>query len=86
MKIELKKDHIAVLREESGDVVGCFRSNKDAKQTIENAVCEHFSIVGCTLQEERDFIPPRNYWEKYLFHLHDDEEYVTLIMTYEYIY
>lgn len=86
MKIELKKDQIAILREEGGEIVGCFMSNNDAKQTMETAVCIHFDIAQCNLEDERDFITFRNYEEKYLFHLNDDDEYVTLTMTYEYIY
>ena len=90
MKIELKKDQIAVLREESGDIVGCFMSNNDAKQAIETAVCLHFDIAQCNLADERDFTPPSDYEQPYSVFLYrlsaDDDEYVTLTMTYEYIY
>jgi len=88
MKIKLKQDQIAVLKEESGEIVGCFRPNEDAKQAMETAVCLHFDIAGCNLSDERDFTPPLDYEQPYVFHLYtkDEDEYVTLTMTYEYIY
>jgi hypothetical protein len=89
MKIKLKPNHIAVLSEENGGIVGCFTSNNDAKSSMEQAVSEHFDCV-CSLSDNRDFEQPLDYEHPYTFCLYLSEdardEYVTLTMTYASIY
>lgn len=84
MKIQLKTNHVAVLQEENGEVVGVFKSLIDAKPILEEAVRSHFDY-DVTLADNRDFIQPFDYNQPYSFHVHDETEegyYVTLYLTY----
>ena len=89
MKIQLKKGYIAILKEESGEVVGAFQSTNDAKQVLEQAVAEHFDATSVTLSDPRDFAQPFDYDQPYVFHLYigeEDDQCLTLTMTYAKIY
>ena len=89
MKIEIKPNYIAVLREDSGEIVGCFTANADARQAMEQAASAHFDCV-CSLSDDRDFVQPFDYEQPYTFRLHISQdatdEYATLTMTYSPIY
>jgi len=89
MKIEIKPKFIAVLREDSGEIVGCFTANVDARQAMEQAVSAHFDC-DCSLSDDRDFVQPFDYNQPYTFRLYTSEdatdEYATLTMTYSPIY
>ena len=90
MKIQLKKDHVAVLQEESGEIVAVFGSTDHADPLMEDAVRSHFDRT-CTLIEPRDFEQPLDYNQPYKFRIYDgiddlDDYYVTLRMTYAPIY
>lgn len=89
MKIHLKKGYIAILMEESGEVVGAFQSTDDANQVLEQAVAEHFDATTVTLSDPRDFVQPFDYDQPYVFHLYvgeEDDQYLTLTMKYAKIY
>lgn len=88
MKIETKLGYVAILREESGEVVGVFMPSLDARENMETAVSMHFD-VACGLVSDRDFTQPLDYDQEYTFVLYNgdggdnrDDEYVTLFMTY----
>lgn len=87
MKIETKLGYVAILREESGEVVGVFMPSLDARESMETAVSMHFD-VACGLVSDRDFTQPLDYDQEYTFVLYngsgsgDDDEYVDLFMTY----
>lgn len=89
MKITLLKNQVAILKEESGEIVGAFQSTYDAKQVLEQAVAEHFDVAVVGLNTDRDFDAPLDYEQPYefvLFKSSGEDEYVTLIMTYAAIY
>lgn len=89
MNIILKKGYLAILKEESGEIVGAFQSTNDAKLVLEQAVAEHFDVVTVGLCDSRDFFQPFDYEQPYEFILYrgmSEEEYVTLTMTYTPIY
>lgn len=90
MKIQVNKGYIAILKEESGEIVGAFQSTNDAKLVLEQAVGEHFDAVTVGLCDNRDFVQPFDYDQQYEFILYrgseDEDEYVTLTMTYTPIY
>jgi hypothetical protein len=89
MKIEIKPNCIAVLKEDNGEIVGCFTAKMDARQAMEQAASEHFDCV-CSLSDDKDFVQPFDYERLYTFRLHASQdatdEYVTLTMTYSPIY
>ncbi len=91
MKIELKLGYIAVLQEQSGAIVAALSATHDARNKMEKAVREHYNC-DCTLSNERDFDQPMDYDHEYAFRLYkedpngDDDEYITLNMTYTPIY
>lgn len=88
MKIETKRGYVAILREESGEVVGVFMPSLDARGCMETAVCMHFDVATCGLVSDRDFTQPFDFDQEYTFVLYngsgsgDDDEYVTLFMTF----
>lgn len=92
MKINLKKNLVAILKEESGEVVGVFKATPYANGAMMAAVANHFDVemVGMnTFDTDRDFNPPLDYEQPYEFVLYKgggEEEYVTLIMTYSFLY
>ena len=91
MNINLKKNYVAILTEESGDVVGVFMGGNDVKSKLEEAVASHFDLASVGLDNPRDFDMPFDYDQPYEFILYNGdgteaEEYVTLIMTYAPIY
>jgi len=89
MKIKLNKGYIAILKEESGEVVGAFQSTNDAKLVLEQAVAEHFDVVTVGLCDNRDFVQPFDYDQQYEFILYrgmSEDEYVTLTMTFTLIF
>lgn len=89
MKISLKKGYVAILKEESGEIVGAFQSTNDAKLVLEQAVAEHFDVVTVGLCDSRDFVQPLDYEQPYKFVLYkgmNEDEFVTLIMTYSFLY
>lgn len=88
MKIQLKKNYVAVLKEESGEVVGVFKDTHDAKQVLEQAVAEHFDVATAGLFDNYDFVQPFDYEQPYEFILYttSGDEYVTLTMTFTKIY
>lgn len=84
MKIETKRGYVAILREESGEVVGVFMPSLDARESMETAVSMHFD-VACGLVEasNRDFKQPFDINEEYTFAFYDgSDDYVTLFMNY----
>lgn len=84
MKIETKRGYVAILKEESGEVVGVFMPSLDARECIETAVSIHFQ-VACGLVSDRDFTQPFDYDQEYQFVLYNgdgNDEYVTLFMDY----
>lgn len=96
MKIEIKRGYVAILREESGEVVGVFMPSLDARESMETAVSMHFD-VACGLVEasNRDFKQPFDINEEYTFEssygineeytfaFYDgSDDYVTLFMNY----
>ena len=89
MKIKLKEGYLAVLTEESGEIVGVFGSNEDAKSVLEDAVSSHFDRTA-GLCDGRDFSQPFDYQEPYAFMLYgktkEEDEHVTLTMTYAPMY
>lgn len=91
MKIELKPGYIAVLQEQSGAIVASLSANQDARNAMERAVREHFDC-DCYLLTDKDFTQPLDYDSEYKFNLYkqepngDDDEYITLNMTYTPIY
>lgn len=88
MKIQIYPNHVAILQEENGEIVGVFKSSLDAKETLENAARSHFDY-DVTLTDNRDFIQPWDYNQPYSFHVHDETEegyYVTLYLTFAPIY
>ena len=86
MKIKLKDNHVAILRDEVGDIIGCFKSNENAMYAMEQAVSEHY-VCRCSLVTMKDFEQPNDYHSTYLFRLLlEEEEVVELIMTYAPIY
>lgn len=89
MKINVKNGFLAVLSEESGEVVALFGSNQDAKDIMEKAICEHFDCHCSILSTNKDFDMPFDYEQFYEVSLNlseDNQETVTLIMTYAPIY
>jgi len=91
MDIKLSSNHVAILMEESGEVVGVFNAGKDVKSKLEDAVSRHFDVASVGLCDTRDFNMPFDYEQPYEFILYNGdgteaEEYVTLIMTYAPIY
>lgn len=85
MKIKLNKGYIAILKEESGEIVGAFQSTNDAKLVLEQAVSEYFDAVTVGLCDNRDFVQPFDYDQQYEFILYrgiSEDEYVTLTMTF----
>jgi len=96
MNINLKKNHVAILMEQSGEVVGVFNSGNDVKSKMEEAVASHFDLVSVSLHDARDFNMPFDYEERYEFIVCEgnsskgdgvyQDEYITLIMTYSPIY
>jgi len=91
MKIQLHPDFIAVLQEQNGAIVAALSATHDARNKMEKAVREHYNC-DCTLSDERDFVQPMDYDQEYAFKLYkedpngDDDEYITLKMTYTPIY
>lgn len=89
MKIEIKPQQIAILKENSGEIVGCFTANADARRAMEQAVSEHFD-TDCSLSNEQDFVQPFDFEKEYTFILLDwfdtEETHITLTMTYAPIY
>lgn len=89
MKITLKKNRVAILKEESGEVVGVFTATPYANDVMMTAVANHFDVEMVGLNTDRDFNPPFDYEQPYEFVLYKgggEEEYVTLIMTYSFLY
>lgn len=89
MDINLKKNHVAILTEKSGEVVGVFNSGNDVKSKMEDAVSMHFDVASVGLIDPRDFNMPFDYEQPYEFVLYKssgEDEYVTLVMTYTPIY
>lgn len=89
MKIQLKENYVAVLKEESGEVVGVFKNSTYANDSMMTAVGEHFDVAMVGLNTDRDFIQPFDYEQPYDFVLYKDtgeDEYVTLTMTFTPIY
>lgn len=86
MDINLKKNYVAILTEQSGEVVGVFNAGNDVKSKLELAVSLHFDVPSVGLCDTRDFNMPFDYEQPYEFILYNGEEYVTLIMTYAPIY
>jgi hypothetical protein len=82
--------------EESGEVVGVFNAGKDVKSKLVDAVSRHFDVASVGLGNPRDFNMPFDYEQPYKFilfkgkavgeHATDEEEWVTLVMTYAPIY
>jgi hypothetical protein len=86
MKIQLKKDCVAVLSEESGETVAVFGSLEHADPHMEDAVRRHFD-TDCTLVDPRDFNQPFDYDQPYKFRMYNEEDnYITLRMTYAPLY
>jgi len=87
MKIKLYYDCIAVLQEESGQVVAALTSSDDARNKMEKAVRETYDC-DCFLLTDKDFIQPFDYNETYKFKLYkeqsngDDDETISLTLTY----
>ena len=87
MKIQLYQNYVAVLQEQSGEVVATMTATHDARNKMERAVSEHFDC-DCSLVTDRDFEQPFDYNENYSFRLYkaepngDEDEYVVLTMTY----
>lgn len=91
MKIELKNQYVAILKEESGEVVGVFHSTTYANNSMMNAVSLHYDVPMVGMNTDRDFVQPWDYEQPYEFVLyrstgHDEDEYVTLTMTFAPIY
>ena len=84
MKIETKRGYVAILREESGEVVGVFMPSLDARESMETAVSMHFD-VACGLVSDPDFKQPFDYDQEYKFVLYNgdgNDDCVILFMTY----
>ena len=89
MKIQLKESHVAVLKEESGEVVAVFNSSNYANDSMMTAVAEHFDVAMVGLNTDRDFVQPFDYEQPYDFVLYKDtgeDECITLTMTFTPIY
>lgn len=89
MKITLKKNQVAILKEESGEVVGVFKATPYANDVMMTAVANHFDVEMVGLNTDRDFNPPLDYEQPYEFVLYKasgEDECVTLIMTYSFLY
>lgn len=89
MKIELKQGYVALLKEESGEVVATFKPSVYANTDMMTAVALHFDVPMVGLNTDRDFIQPFDYEEPYDFVLYKstgEDECVTLRMTYVQIF
>lgn len=83
MKINLRSGYIAVLSEESGNVIACIHGSVDAQSALEAAVGDSF---GCkaSLQNPKDFnmVDITNPYSFLLDHAKGSTEHVTLYLTY----
>jgi hypothetical protein len=89
MKITLKPDHVAVLSNDNGEIVGCFKPCDYADEKLMQIVGFYYDVDSVALVTYRDFEQPLNYeypYEFILYHSDGTDEYVTLKMTYEKIY
>lgn len=89
MKIELKKGYVAVLKEDSGEIVAVFKPSPYANRDMMTAVASHFDVASVGMDTDTDFTQGFDYEQPYTFVLYkgtDEEEYVTLTLTYEPIY